>query len=292
MEDHHHHHHHHLTRPLLNPSTAAIPPLDNHVLHNTSLVSSNSGIILRLSFIAFIGIVSVWANHEASKGYDIIIVTEPRGTLAANRFRMFYESNDEAARLIIKASKVIENFLYPSSDNPTKKQVRRVVLQLAKENLTDNVVVVYPGSGEFVLNVSPSIMEGTNFRHAMVRSIYEGVARVWLWDGQGNAPINLINGIVEYTTHNLLVGSFTAAISSLVGAEPPRSTTACWKRDDSRVVAEFLNYCERRRPGFIRRLNEEMMDGWDDGKLDGALGLSVGNVCTTYESLRYNISSV
>ncbi|KAI3457065.1 hypothetical protein Pfo_013728 [Paulownia fortunei] len=291
---------HHLLRPLLHPSTTnsistsssattVTPPLDDHELNNLNLISSNSGIIFRLSLLAFIGIVSIWANHEASKGYAITIVNESGNTFPGKRFQLFYVSNDEATRIVIKASKIVENFLYSDYDNPTKKPIRRIILKLADRNLTDNVIVDSGMDHEFVVNISPSIMEGTNFGHAMILAVRQGVARIWLWDGQGNAPRNLINGIVEYMTNNL---GASFAVSSPDTAEPPESATACWKHEDSRVVAEFLNYCERRRPGFIRRLNQAMKDGWDDGKLDGVLGLPVQNLCTTYESLRYNISSV
>ncbi|KAL0353962.1 UNVERIFIED_CONTAM: hypothetical protein Sangu_0977500 [Sesamum angustifolium] len=231
---------HHLLRPLLSPSTtspAVAPPLDDHVVDNLKPISSNSSIILRLSLVAFIGIVSIWANHEASKGYDITIVNESADTFLGNRFQLFYVSNDEAVRLVIQASKVVENFLYPDRNSRIKKS-------------------------------------------AMVQAVQRGVARIWLWDGRGNAPESLIHGIVEY-----MIDHLWATRPRSDRAKPLRSATTCWKDGDSRVVAEFLDYCERRRPGFIRRLNHGMMDGWDDGKLDGLLGQPAQNLCTSYESL-------
>ncbi|KAL8031725.1 hypothetical protein ABFX02_13G045500 [Erythranthe guttata] len=286
---------HHLIRPLLHPSTtnaAVTPPLDDHVHHNLmNPISSNSGIIFRLSLVAFIGIVSIWANHEASKGYSVTIVNDSgQTTVAGKRFHLFYVSNDEATRVVVKASKIIENFLYPNHDKiiPSRKQVKHIVLKLSDRNLTDNYAVYSNTNLEFVLTISPSIMGGANFRHDTVLAMQRGVARIWLWDGL----TNLINGIVEYMVINNLGGS-SAASSRADRAEPPQSATACWKNDDSRVVAEFLNNCEHRRPGFIRRLNQAMKNGWDDGKLDGALGQPVQNLCASNnESLRYNFSSV
>ncbi|KAK4438954.1 hypothetical protein Salat_0230000 [Sesamum alatum] len=289
---------HHLLRPLLSPSTttttassaAATPPLDNHVADDLKPISANSSILLRLSLVAFIGIVSIWANHEASKGYDITIVNESADTFLGKRFNLFYVSNDEAVRLVIRASQVVENFLYPHHDGShIKKPVSHIVLKLADRNSTDNMIVESGTDHKFVLNISPSVMEGTNFGQVVFQAVQRGVARVWLWDGRGNAPESLVHGIVEYMMENLGV---TRPLFGHDGAEPPRSAATCWKHEDSRVVAEFLGYCERRRPGLIRRLNQAMMDGWDDRKLDGLLGQPAQNVCTNYESLRYNISSV
>ncbi|KAK4398203.1 hypothetical protein Sango_1295800 [Sesamum angolense] len=280
----------HLLRPLLSPSTspAVAPPLDDHVVDNLKPISSNSSIILRLSLVVFIGIVSIWANHEASKGYDITIVNESADTFLGNRFQLFYVSNDEAVRLVIQASKVVENFLYPDHDSRIKKPVSHIIVKLADRNLTDNIIVESGTDQIFVLNISPLVMEGTNFGQAMFQALQRGVARIWLWDGRGNAPESLIHGIVEYMIDHLWA---TRQRSDHDRAKPLRSATTCWKDGDSRVVAEFLDYCERRRPGFIRRLNHGMMDGWDDGKLDGLLGQPAQNLCTSYESLRYNISS-
>ncbi|GFP87868.1 hypothetical protein PHJA_000930500 [Phtheirospermum japonicum] len=286
MENHRHHH----LRPLLHPSTTTptvvIPPIDDHE-HSNNPISSNSSIVFRLSLVAFIGIVSIWANHEASKGYAITIVNESGQTLPGNRFQLFYVSNDEATRITLKASQIIESFLYSDNDSPaTKKPIGHMILKLAGRDLTDDVTVDSVADN-FVLNISPSILEGANFDEAMILAIRKGVARVWLWDGQGNAPTNLINGIVEY------IILMTDNVGGRWAVEPPISATACWKHDDLRRVAGFLGYCERRRPGFIRRLNGAMKDGWDDGILDGVLGRSVENMCTSYhESLRYNISSV
>ncbi|KAL2245599.1 uncharacterized protein LOC105165554 [Sesamum indicum] len=282
---------HHLLRPLLNQSTttAAPPPKDDHVVDNLKPISSNSSIILRLTLVACIGIVSIWANHEASKGYDITIVNESGDTFLGKRFELFYVSNDEAVRLVIRASKVVENFLYPDHDSHIKKPISHIIVKLADRNLTDDIFVESTTDHKFVLNISPSVMEGTSFRQVVFQAVKRGVARISLWDGRGNAPQNLKDGIVEYMIGHLWA---TRPPSGHDKAKPLRSAARCWKHADSRVVAEFLDYCERRRPGFIRRLNHAMMDGWDDGKLDGLLGQPAQTLCTTYESLRYNISSV
>lgn len=284
---------HHLLQPLLTPSTtsspaaaAASPPLDDHAVNNFKLISSNSGIIFRLCLVAFIGIVSMWANHEASKGYAITILNESADT----RFQLFYVSNDEATRMVIKASNIIENFLYQDSNSSIKKPIKSVVIKLVDRDLTDNFIVELGSShDQFVLNISPSIMGGTNFDRDMVLAIRQGVARFWLWDGQGSAPKNLMNGIVEYLVNSLDGWSILSARDAAELLEP---TAVCWDSDNRRVVAEFLKRGERRRPGFIRRLNEAMKDGWNGEKLGGALGLPVHKLCATSESLRYNSSSV
>lgn len=229
--------------------------------------------------VALVGIVSIWANHEASKGYAITILNESPNTLAGSRFQLFYVSNEEATRMVVKASNTIENFLYRDPSSSIRKPIKSVVVKLSSRNLTENVVVE-SSHDQFVLNISPSIMGGKNFdRDDVARAIRQGVVRIWLWDGQGSAPKNLVNGIVEY-----LVNCLDGTASSHDAAEllEPAAAAACWDSGDRRAVAGFLESGERRRPGFVRRLNEAMKDGWSDERLGDALGLP----------LRYNSSSM
>ncbi|KAK4487138.1 hypothetical protein RD792_006453 [Penstemon davidsonii] len=290
---------HHLIQPLLLPSTTgatiitssssstAAPPLDDHELNKLKLISSNSVIIFRLALVFFIGMVSIWANLESSKGFTITIVNESGNTIPGKRFQLFYVSNDEASRILIKASFKVENFLYPNDNNHTKKQVNHIILILTGQNLTDNVIVESIRDHEFILKVSPLLMEGTNFGHDISLALRRGMTHIWIWDSHGHAPKNLINGIVEYIASNL--GDSGAVPSSGI-VEPPRLATACWKQDDPRAVAEFLDYCEHQRPGFIRRLNQAMKNDWHDEILDIALGLPIQNLCTIYHTSSIHLS--
>ncbi|CAI9757183.1 unnamed protein product [Fraxinus pennsylvanica] len=279
----------HLLQPLVYPppsatatssvgvaATTTTTPQSHHDIEDDE---TNSSILFRFVFMAFIGLVSIWANHEASKGFAITIVNDAEAdSIPAKRFSLFYMSNDEATRIIIKASEIAENFLYPN-DMQDKKKVNRVTLKLTGRDLSFPVVVNSSKEHEFVLHLSPSTMEEQNFKHAMLLALHQGVARIWLWDGQGNSPHNLINGVVEYITSNLSASSTKSNPSKV---EPSASTTACWKHDDVKVVAEFLNYCERSRTGFIRRLNQAMKEGWHEGKLDTALGMPAQNLCARH----------
>lgn len=268
----------------------ATTPRDEDSNHDPS---SSFSITFRLSLIALLALVSLWANHEASRGFAVTVIDAAGDTIAGKRFHLFYVSNDEATRIVIKASKAVETFLYPAdNDMDSKKEVARIIFKLTGSNSNDEVFVDSEGVHEFVLNISPSILEGTDFRRGMFLAVQQGVARVWLWDGQGQSPKYLINGIVEYITSNL--DGFGKLPPSVEEAAPPQkgfSSVACWKSQDPIAVAEFLKHCERRQPGFIARLNRGMKYSWHDDMFGVALGMPVQDLCTSFESLRYNFSS-
>ncbi|KAH0721791.1 hypothetical protein KY284_006821 [Solanum tuberosum] len=154
--------------------------------------------------VIFVGIVSLWANYEVSKGFSITIVNEAiEGTFANKRFDLFYVSNDEATRLVLRTSKFVENILYPISDRQDygqpgiKKQVKHVILQLSSRNLTSSIIVKSSRDDKdvFVVYISPSILEGPNYKRDMFLALQKGMARIWLWDGQGVVGRARIKGL-------------------------------------------------------------------------------------------------
>ncbi|KAJ8534534.1 hypothetical protein K7X08_016262 [Anisodus acutangulus] len=276
----------HLLQPLIQTTTTySYENYDDYKITS----SSNANIILRLVLVIFVVVVSLWANYEASKGFSITIVNEAndQSTFSSKRFDLFFVSNDEATRLILKTSKFVENILYPINDHldsgqpQIKKQVKHVILRLSSRNLT-RFVIVKPSrdNDEFVLHISPSILEGPSYKRDMFLALQKGMARIWLWDGQGNAPSNLVNGMIEYITSLASFGRITSE-SELV--EPMKLNRSCWKSKDTRTIVKILNFCEGKKEGFVRRLNKEMKSGWHEKMIDDALGTPSWHLCETYK---------
>ncbi|KZV52915.1 hypothetical protein F511_31509 [Dorcoceras hygrometricum] len=253
---------------------------------------SSFSLTFRVALLFLLGLLSLWANHEASRGFAVTVINGTGETFAGKRFHLFYVSNDEATRMVIKASEVVETFLYPDNEMASKKDVARIIIKLSSSNTSDEIVVGSERVHEFVLNISPSILEGTDFRNAMSLAVRQGVARVWLWDGQGRSPKYLINGIVEYISSNWDgPGRLPQSQKESVPPQEVSRSIACWQSKDPRAVAEFLKHCELRRPGFIARLNRGMAYGWHDDMFSVALGMPVQDLCTSFGPSRYNFSS-
>lgn len=232
--------------------------------------------------------ISIWANHEASKGHTITIVNEARGTAQGKRFDLFYGSNGKASRMVYETSKFVENFLYPNSSY-AKKQVNHVVLRLSNRNMlqSQSVVVVVESTRaaeEYVIYISSSVMDEINHGRAMLLAVQKGVAGMWVWDGEGEAPRSLVNGIVE-----CIINSSTSSELGVAGIRSPEEMVApqppdCWGDKNAKAVAEFLNYYELKRPGFIRRLNQELRSRWREQTLDAAPGMPTQILCVPHNS--------
>ncbi|KAG9138463.1 hypothetical protein Leryth_012746 [Lithospermum erythrorhizon] len=84
-------------------------------------------------------------------------------------------------------------------------------------------------------------MEGDGFRKDMLLAVQYGMAEVWLFNGNGNAPPNILKGIVKY----ILVSDFAASNKKLSSKKLPMlSKDFYWEEMDEDEVAQFLNYCE------------------------------------------------
>ncbi|KDP31540.1 hypothetical protein JCGZ_15367 [Jatropha curcas] len=268
-----------LFQPLL--PTATISCCSSATLYNNDeedhikVLSSNSSVILRLFTIFSVGVVSIWANYEASKGFDITIINDAKDSPAGKRFALFYMSNDKAIRIIQNTSSFVETFLYPNINNYNKKYVSHVTLRLASTNLTDLVVVETNADHEFAIHLSPSVMGNhKNLDYAVTSSILQGMAQIWLWNGESRAPRWILDGLVEYIKK-------TAGFSPMaVGWELPEYCNFCSGYKDPKAVASFLDYCQRHREGFIQRLNQALKVGWDnDRTVEDASGMQIQNLC-------------
>ncbi|KAL7599700.1 uncharacterized protein LOC111887988 [Lactuca sativa] len=267
------------------------PKVDSHVISNVS------GILFRLTLITFIGFMAIWANHEASKGFSITIVNDAgKYSLPGKHFSLFYQANDKATRIVLNTSRFVENLLYPNKDFlHMRKQIDGVTLRLAPTVFPGTVAVDSRKPYEYIISLSPLIMEtSNNNEEAIVLAVLQGMARVWLWDGNGATPPVLLNGMVEYISS---LAGFTLAEAWTSGGDAtrlPEKNVVCWTDEQPRMVAWFLRYCDQRKqPGgggggggeVIRRLNQKMRTGWHDWMMDEALGMAGQHACASYDIL-------
>ncbi|RWW76136.1 hypothetical protein BHE74_00015800 [Ensete ventricosum] len=222
------------------PNSAPTPPSDSNAATLASPPSSPS-FLLRVSVFLVLAAFSLWANFEASKGFEIAVLNAASDTHAARRFHLLFVSNGRAARLVLSSSDFVERVLYPDDSFP-RKPVGRVTLYMAAVDLNETVLVSRGHRpGEFVVRVNQAVMGETDVRVSVASAVQRGMARVWLWDGRGRAPRSLLDAMVDYLT-----------VSSALNAAP------CWAEQDRLCVA---------------RMNRAMQEEWNDSKLEDACNL-------------------
>lgn len=267
----------------------------NDPCNNPKLFISDNSIILRILLVLSITLISIWANYEASKTFDITIVNDAKDSLAGHRFALSYVSNDRATRIVLNTSSFVEQLLYSNNNKHYhKKHIDSVTLRLTRRNLNATATVSatgnrHRGGGKnfngYVIDISPTLLEDESYdKMAIVGAIQRAMARVWLWDGGSCAPPGLIDGIVEYVAE---LAGFRRERVSGSGGELPECNDGhhgWWVDKDASVVAGYLHYCEGYKKGFIQRLNEAMRDTWHDRMVDDVLGIPATKLCGLYNA--------
>ncbi|RZC64093.1 hypothetical protein C5167_025835 [Papaver somniferum] len=191
---------HFLLQPLITTTSSGENEEDTGFGQSDDSHSFKS-ISIRFLSIFVVAIISLWANYEASKGFEINIISENhQASTASRRFNLLYVSNDKISRVVLNTSEFVENILYPPNESHVKRTITRVTVRLADQNLTNPVIVNHQKRGEFELNISPSLLlleEKRNVEKEVVMAVQRGMARVWIWsygDYHG-VPESLIQGI-------------------------------------------------------------------------------------------------
>ncbi|KAF8077376.1 hypothetical protein N665_1043s0021 [Sinapis alba] len=223
---------------------------------------SDSGIFLRLFSVILVGAISLWANHEASKGFSITIINEAKETPSGKRFSLFFQSDETAVRILLQTSFFVERLLYDGLPQRLRKPVNHVTVRFYG-NRSDGVdkfsVTSNASHGEYVIGLSSSLMGTGEFRSGVEAALRRSMVRIWLWgDDESGASPELVAGLVEY-------------LAVEEGGERRRfDELGVYSKDKESVyvVARWLDYCERRSEGFIRRLNHGMRLRWNDQTVD------------------------
>ncbi|KAK4275557.1 hypothetical protein QN277_018615 [Acacia crassicarpa] len=253
----------------------------NSSIDKDLIFSSNKTVIIRLAFVFSVAAISLWANHEASKTFDITLINDAADSPAGRRFTLSYISNDRATRIILNTSSFVEHFLYPDPHQYPKKHISHVTLRLASRNLTAaSIVSAGTKVNDYVIDLTPSLLEEENYKEAVVSSILRAMVRVWLWGhGKSGVPVKLIDGVVEYVAE--IAGFSREEISSAGDWSPECEDDGgrWWVDKDMRHVARLLQFCETKKEGFIGRLNQAMRDTCHDHIVDNALGFPRRRLC-------------
>lgn len=252
----------------------------------TKIKSSNYAILIRFLVILLIGVISVWANHEASKGFVIMAVNNMKNTPAGEKFTLFYISNDEAIRLVQRSSLFAAQVLFPGDHSIPEKLIIEVEIQLVSHNVTNDHMVALKYFGQknkYVLSINPLVMEFDDFRYRIRKVIQRGMSEILLFNQQNRVPKTLVDGMVEYISDLAGFGSQKLVLNAR------NFSWKCWEDQDPRLVARFLAYGEKKSEGFVGRLNQEMnKDGWSERMMDKVLGMPAIFLCVSLQDSMIN----
>ncbi|XP_021753419.1 uncharacterized protein LOC110718816 [Chenopodium quinoa] len=158
----------------------------------------------------------------------------------------------------------------PACRKSNIQQVRLIV-----ESMQD--YAAYTVNDQIHLNANYVQSYSGNVKTEVTGVLIHEMAHVWQWNGNGQAPGGLIEGIADYVR-------LKAGYAPSHWIKPGQGDR--WDQGYD-VTARFLDYCNSLRDGFVAELNKKMRGGYSDAYFTDLLGKSVNQLWNDYKA-RFN----
>ncbi|KAD4179258.1 hypothetical protein R6Q59_022861 [Mikania micrantha] len=126
------------------------------------------------------------------------------------------------------------------------------------------------------IHVSANYIQGYSgdVKNEITGVLIHETAHVWQWNGKGQAPSGLIEGIADYVR-------LKAGYAPSHWVQPKQGDR--WDQGYD-VTARFLDYCNGLRDGFVAELNKKMRSGYNNGFFVELLGKTVDQLWAEYKA--------
>lgn len=138
----------------------------------------------------------------------------------------------------------------------------------------DGMPVAYTSNDEIHVSARYLAGYGGDLKGEYTGVVYHEMTHVWQWNGNGQAPGGLIEGIADFV--RLKAGYIPSH-----WVKPGQGTK--WDQGYD-VTARFLDYCNDLRNGFVAEMNKKMRTGYSNDFFVELLGKSVDQLWNEYKA--------
>ncbi|XP_042065581.1 uncharacterized protein LOC121809099 [Salvia splendens] len=131
------------------------------------------------------------------------------------------------------------------------------------------------------VNVSALFLQGYqgNLKWEYTSILHHELTHVFQWDGEGKAPVGLVEGVADYMK---LVSNYNQK------GFASRGMGERWDQGYD-FTARFLEYCEELRSGFVAALNKKMRHNFSENFFVELMGKPVAQLWLEYKAKYGNI---
>ncbi|MFS7920139.1 hypothetical protein Hanom_Chr03g00220921 [Helianthus anomalus] len=218
----------------------------------------------KISFLSFLAIL---AALQLATAVDYTVTNTATATPGGVRF-----TNDigveYTTQTLASATSFIWNTFQQNIENDRKNVASVSVF------IDDMDGVAYASNNE--IHVSARYIQGYSgdVKTEITGVLYHEMTHIWQWNGNGQAPGGLIEGIADYVR-------LKAGYAPSHWVQPGQGDR--WDQGYD-VTARFLDYCNGLRDGFVAELNKKMRDGYNDGFFVDLLGKTVDQLWAEYKA--------
>ncbi|OVA02040.1 Uncharacterized protein family [Macleaya cordata] len=187
----------------------------------------------------------------------------PGGTRFANEIGIKY------SRHTLKSASIFIWRIFGQSTKSDRKNVQSI--KMFVETMDG---VAYAINDEIHVSANYTADYSGEVKREITGVLFHEVTHVWQWNGDGNGPGGLIEGIADFVR---LKANYAPSHWVKPGAGDR------WDQGYD-VTAKFLDYCNSLRGGFVADLNRKMKTGYSDNFFVELLGKTVDQLWSDYKA--------
>ncbi|CAN0880948.1 hypothetical protein LINGRAHAP2_LOCUS13944 [Linum grandiflorum] len=213
-------------------------------------------------------------SNKTDRGPFVLYVVSnaDNHTLGGARFNT--QIGADTAAQTMHAATTFTWYVFNQTDNPLERK-NVSIISLVIQDMPENSPPSYTKNISINLNSNFIGNYTANLRRQFSGIIYQEVAGIWQWNGDGKAPRGLVTGIAHYVRLQARYGTVEKKVRPGDGNR--------WDQGDG-VTCRFLEYCNQMRKGFVRDLNRKMRYGYTNAYFFDLLGKSVDQVWKDYKA--------
>ncbi|GMI83688.1 hypothetical protein like AT2G15220 [Hibiscus trionum] len=172
----------------------------------------------------------------------------------------------------LKTMSSATNFIWDifQQNNPSnRKNVTKVTLFIENSD-----GVAFTVNNEIHVNANYLGNYTGDLRREFNGVVYHEMTHVWQWDGKGQTPGGLIEGVADFVR-------LKANYIPSHWVQPGQGNR--WDQGYD-VTARFLDYCDGLRHGFVAELNKKMRNSYNAGYFVKLLGKTVDQLWSDYKA--------
>ncbi|XVE93447.1 hypothetical protein REPUB_Repub01dG0193400 [Reevesia pubescens] len=159
--------------------------------------------------------------------------------------------------------------IFQQNNSADRKYVQKVTLFIENGD-----GVAFADNNEIHVNANYLGNYSGDVKREFTGVIYHEMTHIWQWNGNGQTPGGLIEGIADFVR-------LKANYIPSHWVQPGQGNR--WDQGYD-VTARFLDYCNSLRNGFVAKLNEKMRTGYSANYFVELLGKTVDQLWTDYKA--------
>ncbi|KAH7575333.1 hypothetical protein JRO89_XS02G0085500 [Xanthoceras sorbifolium] len=218
-------------------------------------------------YMLYLSLLLALASLQGIHAVDYVVTNNAASTAGGARFNN--EIGDTNSKQTLSSATDFIWRIFQQTTAADRKNVQKVSLFIDSMD-----GVAYASNNEIHVSANYIGNYSGDVRREIAGILYHEMTHIWQWNGNGQTPGGLIEGIADYVR-------LKANYAPSHWVQPGQGDR--WDQGYD-VTARFLDYCNSLRSGFVAELNKKMRSGYSGSYFVDLLGKNVDQLWKDYKA--------